>query len=219
MPTSVHSLDVEVLPLLSGMKLPKASMLDVLSKTAGERANVRTTDPNSAAGYETWRWAIRFLREDTELAKLGWVQCDHGQVEGIRNDELRIKLVPCSMDKHTGDPAPEKMPRNVRERGPAAKKMIVRNGRQVVMDFMEGPSPDPIDDYDFWYFGIRISDDYVTAEISRPDSVTDKGFIEHYSSRIIVAKPGDLDGLRVRDAVPEDFAAIDAPAIRRKSTT
>ena len=214
----VHSQDIHVLSLLGRMKLPKSALLDVLNKTAGERANVRGTDPKSAAGYETWRWGTRFLREDAELAELGWVQCEHGQVEGIRHDELRIKLVICSMDKNTGNPDPEKMPRNVRERGPAARKLIERNHGQMVLGFMEAPSSDPIDDYDFWYFGVRIGDDFITAEVSRPDSVTEKFYIEHYSDRIIIAKPGDLDGLRRRDAIPEDFAAIEKPALRRKTT-
>lgn len=218
MPTSIHSEDVQVMPLLSAMRLPKSALLDILGKVAGERANVRDTDPNSAAGYETWRWGTRFLREDPDLADLKWVQCESRQVEGIRNDELRLKLVICSMDRHTGNPDPEKMPRNVRERGAAARKLIARNGRQLAMAFMDNPSPNPIDDYDFWYFAVCISDDFVAAEISRADSVTDKGYIEHYSDRIIIAKLGDLDGLRSRDSVPEEFAEIEKPALRRKST-
>ena len=38
------------------------------------------------------RWCTRFLRDDQRLKKLGWLPCKHSQVDGIRNDDLEMKV-------------------------------------------------------------------------------------------------------------------------------
>ena len=206
---------VEVIPLLTQMNLPYAVLIDLVSKTAGERANVRWSDPQTAAGYETWRWLTRFSREEKELSKLGWVPCTHKQIDGIRHDELRMKLVACNMDANTGNP--EKSPKSISDKGRATCDWINRNSHaQIRMDFGGAESQDPIDDYDFWYFGVHICDAYSAAEISRPEMVS-SGIISLFSPRIIIAEPGEIDGLNRKDDVPEEFAAVEKPSIARKS--
>src|ERR1700733_62839 len=112
---AVYVDEAVVVPLLTKMRLPRWVMLELASKVAGERANVTDDDPPSAVGYETWRWGTRFAREDETLKSLQWVACEKDQVSGIRNPELRTKLVACSTDMNTGNP--NKSPKNLSDKG------------------------------------------------------------------------------------------------------
>ena len=102
MSTKVFADETVVVPLLMKMHLPRWVLLDLASKTAGERANVAAYEPPPVAGFETWRWATRFFREDKTLRDGGWLLCDQDQVSGIRNADLGIKLVACTTDANTG---------------------------------------------------------------------------------------------------------------------
>jgi hypothetical protein len=118
-PTNLYIDETVVVPLLTQMRLPRWVLLDLASKTGGERANVAAHEPPPVAGFETWRWGTRYFREDQTLKDFGWLLCEEDQVSGIRNAELGIKIVVCSTDANTGTP---KTPRNVTERGPASRQ-------------------------------------------------------------------------------------------------
>jgi hypothetical protein len=207
MPTNLHADDASVIPLLARMRLPREVLLDVASKTGGERANVAAYEPPPVAGFETWRWATRFLREDRALAAGGWLLCELDQVSGIRNAALGIKLVACTTDFNTGSPV--KAPRNVTEKGPASRRLIGFNSPQMTLGFVKPEQKD-----DLWYYCLHVSEKYVSLEISRPTSETN-GIISSFSDRIIIAKPGDLPGIR-RIVVPEDFADVPRPTVSRR---
>lgn len=207
MPTNVYFKEEEVVPLLNKMRLPRWVILDLVAKVAGERANVTDDDPPTAVGYESWRWGTRYSREEETLKKLGWVACNKDQLAGIRNDALGIKLVVCNTDRNTGNPA--KPPKNLSERGPSACKEIQKNGRQLKMEFMVEEPRDQ-----FWYLCQWFCDAYISIEISRADDEVG-GVISNFSDRIIVAKPGEIPGIR-RFTVPQDFADVPKPKVARK---
>jgi len=205
----------EVIPRLNDLLLPADRMAEILERAAGERANVNGNDPITTPGTEMWRWATRFLREDPVLSELGWVLCRHGQIDGIRHDALRMKLVVINTDAATG--MPSKQPQNCAEKGPAAEKAIAGNARrdQISLFGDESEADDPIAAYDFWYYCVHASEKYVSAEVSRPDVIVART-IRNFSERLIIAKPGDMPGLRKPDPVPEDFAEVEKPALVRK---
>lgn len=208
--------EFKVVPRLVQLHLPKEVMLDVLERAAGERASVNGDDPVSTPGNEMRRWMTRFLRQSPELKDLGWVSCAHRQIEGIRNDVLRIKLVPLNTDARAG--MPSKQPISVSDRGPAAEKLIKANStRGQISLFGDDPAPqaDPIDDYELFYFCVHASEKALSAEISRPVGLT-AGFVSLFSERIILSQPGERPGLRRIDGVEEDFAEIEKPTIIRK---
>lgn len=207
MPTHVYVDETVVVPLLTQMRLPRFVLLDVASNTAGERANVAEYEPPPVVGFETWRWATRFLRENKILRDSGWVLCDQDQVSGIRNAELGIKLVACTTDANTGDPT--KPPKNVTEKGPASCRLIGQNTGQMRLGFIKD---DPRDD--LWYFCLHSSERYISLELSRPNLEL-AGFIVDFSDRIIIAKPGEIPGIR-RIVVAEDFAVVPRPQVSRK---
>lgn len=207
MPTNVYVEETVVVPLLIKMRLPRYVLLDVASSTAGERANVADYEPPPVAGFETWRWATRFLRENTTLRDAGWVLCDQDQVSGIRNAELGIKLVACTTDANTGNPL--KAPKNVTEKGPASCRLISRNTGQMRLGFI---ADEPRDD--LWYFCLHSSEQYISLELSRPNLEL-AGFIADFSDRIIISKPGEIPGIR-RVVVSEDFAVVPKPQVSRK---
>lgn len=215
MPYPILIEDFEVIPRLIQLGLPKDVVLDVLDKAVGERANVNSNDPVSTPGNEMRRWLTRYLREDQRLKALGWTSCAHNQLEGIRNDALKIKLVPLNTDAQAG--MPSKSPISVSDKGPAAEKAIKRNEdrRQSRLFIEPEAEPDLLDSYDFLYYCVHASDKSLSAEISRPSGLV-AGFVATYSERIVLCQPGERPGLRRPDPVLEEFAEIELPAIIRK---
>jgi hypothetical protein len=206
----------KVVSFLNGLRLPRHVMLEILSRISGERANVRTSDPKTAKGFESWRWGTRFCREDETLLSLGWISCEHNQIDGIRNDDLRVKLVVCNMSANAGNPDPHRQPKNTNRKGVANCARIDGNSPQLTMGFPSSTRLDPLDLYDFWYFGIHISEKQISAEISRANSEVG-GYIESFSDRIILARPGELPGLKSFGPITEDFAEVVMPSVGRKS--
>jgi hypothetical protein len=209
MASRLHIGDPVVVPLLTKMKLRREVLLDIASKTAGERANVEPTEPPPVIGFETWRWATRFLREEKAVQDDGWTICEQDQVSGIRNAALRIKLIACTTDENTGNP--NRRPKNVTEKGPAQCRLIARNWGQI--DLFGPAKEEPRDE--IWYYCLHASEKCISLEISRPDSVV-SGMIANFSDRIILAQPGDIPGIR-RIVVPEDFADVPKPQVSRKA--
>src|SRR5947209_3341434 len=107
--------EADVVPWLDRMRLPRDVMVGIFEATLGERANVTDSDPITTPGTETWRWGTRFCRDDPQLRKLGWVACRANRLDGIRNDDLGIKLVVYNTDSYTG--IISKTPRNTAEKG------------------------------------------------------------------------------------------------------
>jgi hypothetical protein len=195
------------------MRLPRDVMIRIFEATLGERANVTDSDPITTPGTETWRWGTRLCRDDPRLRQLGWVSCRANQLDGIRNDDLRIKLVVCNTDSYTG--IISKTPRNIAGKGAVSCKLIERNSGQECFPFIKPDDTADYSEYDFWNFCIHASDRAVAAEISRPDDIVGE-FIRHFSDRVILCKPGDKPGLRRPDPVPEEFAEVEKPTLIRK---
>jgi len=208
MPTKIYVGETIVVPLLTKMRLPHAVLLELASKIAGERANVAEHEPANVAGFETWRWGTRYFREDGTLKGLDWLLCDRDQVSGIRNDALGIKLVVCGTDGNTGNPF--KSPRNISEKGPASCRLIGKNTGQMKLGFV---ADEPHDD--LWYFCLWPGEQYISIEVSRPNSEI-AGVVTSFSDRIIVAKPGEIPGIR-KVVVPQEFAEVPKPQVSRKN--
>lgn len=216
MPNAVLFQEHEVIPELVQMRLPRELMIDIFEKALGERGNVNALDPVETGGTEMRRWMTRYLRECEDLKNLGWSLCRHGQIEGIKNDDLKLKLAFTNTDDRTGFIS--KQPSNVAEKGARTASLAERNHKSAQFNLLglgEVDQPDPISNYDFWYFCGHVGDEYVSAEISRPDKMVG-GFIRNFSKRIIICQPGEKSGLRAHNPVPEDFAEIDQPSISRK---
>lgn len=207
--------DFEAISDLTALRLPEDRLLDVLDRAVGERSNVTESDPAGTGGLEMRRWCTRYLRDDPDLKALGWVSCSHGQLEGIRNDDLRAKLIVVNTDAATG--MREKMPRNVAEKGASSERLIDRNARAQEMSLFgpEAENIDPIEAYDLWFYCVHAGEKYVSAEVSRPTGIV-AGFVSSFSHRILICRPGDRDGLRRTPVVPEDFADVALPNIRIK---
>jgi hypothetical protein len=210
MPAIIYSEYPVVLPLLNRMRLERQTLIDIGIKVGGERANVADCEPPQVAGFETWRWGTRFLREDEALKVLEWEACEQDQVSGIRNPKLGIKLVVCATNINTGNPHPSKQPKNIKDRGPASRRLIHQNTRQIPFGFM--PPDDPKDE--LWYYCLHLSQQHIGIEISRPTDEYE-GYITDFSHRIIIAKPGDIPGMR-KFQVPEEFAHVPRPQASRK---
>jgi len=213
MPERVLFSEIEVMSRLHQLRLPKDILQDVLDAAAGERANVNSSDPCGTAGLEMRRWTTRFLRTDQRVRELGWKVCRHRQIEGIRNDELKMKVAFMNTDKRTG--MPQKSPASVSERGTIAELLINQNKSAGQTEMFDLPPLDPLQKYDFWYLCAFVNENQFAAELSRPIEIT-KGLVTDYSERIIIWQPGDKEGLVRPEPVAEDFAEIALPELKRK---
>lgn len=210
MAVTVYAEDPVVLPLLARMRLSRQVLIDIGIKVGGERANVQEYEPPQVGGFETWRWGTRFFREEAVLRELGWEICEEDQVSGIRNAKVGIKLVVCATNANTGNPDPDRQPKNLSDRGPASRHLIHRNTGQMRLGFL--PSEDPKEE--LWYYCLYLSERHIGIEIFRPDDEFGAQ-ITSYSDRIIIAKPGDIPGIR-KFQVPEEFANVPRPQASRK---
>ena len=210
----VFCADFDVVPHLTKLRLPKTVLLDVLDRAAGERANVNANDPSGTHGLEMRRWSTRFLRENDELSEYGWVACSHNQVEGIRNDELRVKVAFMNTDAATG--MLSKVPQSVADKGPVSEIMIKGNHNRDQGRLFDTPEVvDPIMSYDFWYLCANVSARHITAELSRPVGLKNN-IVNDFSMRLILWQPGEKDGIGHPGPVLEEFAEVEKPTISRK---
>jgi hypothetical protein len=209
MPAKIYLEEVEVVSQLNKMRLPRWVILEIISKIAGERANVTDDDPPTAVGYETWRWGTRFCREDKKLKELGWRACERDQISGLKNDRVRIKLVICSTDANTGS---KRTPKSLSEKGPAGCRLVSKNSAQASFPFID----DREDNYDLWYLCVYFCERHITAEVSRPTSEV-AGIVTDFSDRIIVAGPDEIPGIRRLAPVLREFADVPKPKVTRKS--
>lgn len=216
MPSIVKHQDFEVLPHLEAMNLPREILLDIFDKALGEWAVVNDDDPVETGLDEMRRWLTRYLRSDMRLRERGWVKCKHGKIEGIKNDALRLKLAVINTDARTG--VISKIPSNASKKGPQTKLLTEQNCAVAEPDmfgYVKGDCDDPVSKYDFWCFCVHVNDDVKTAEVSRPIGFVD-GFVRNFSTRVILLEPGQHEGRRRPNPVPEDFAQIDQPSITRR---
>ncbi len=205
--------DFEVIPRLTQLKLPKELMLEIFDRALGERSNVTASDPAGTGGNEMRRWLVRYLRDEKFLKELGWRPCAYEQIEGIRHDGLRLKLVVMNTDACTG--MPEKLPKNVAEKGAASERLIARNCAhpRLFEDEPKSDEDDAVKGYDLWYFCAFAGESYATAEISRPNGIVD-GVVSSFSERIILCRPGEKPGLRrAIPAIAEEFAEVEKPTL------
>lgn len=208
MPANVFVDETVVVPMLTRMMLPRWVLLEMATKIGGERANVAPNEPPQVAGFETWRWGTRFFREEATLKESSWISCDENQVAGIRNERLKLKLVVCSTNGNTGNP--ERHPKNISMKGPASCGLIDKNNGQEAFSFMPADPPS----FDLWYYCIHLSEKCISIEVSRPIAQS-SGIITDFSDRIIIAKPGEIPGIR-RVIVSEEFAEIPKPQVSRR---
>lgn len=212
MPTAVYTDETQVVPILTQMGLPRWVILEIASQVAGERANVSPNDAPPVIGFETWRWGTRFSREHLELKRLGWTPCEENQVSGLYNEERNLKLVFCNTDSNTGKV--NKRPKNTNEKGPASCRLIGSNASpkqgSLFPDTPPAKKPPQL-----WYFCAYFCDAHIAVEISMPIEEVG-GIVSDFATRIIVARPGEIPGVR-RHIVPREYADVPKPKVTRKS--
>lgn len=95
-------------------------------------------------------------------------------------------------------------------KGPASCDLIDKNHGQEMFAFMPPTAPT----IDLWYYCIHLSEQHIAIELSRP-TLQVGGIITDFSDRIIIARPGEIPGIR-RVLVSEDFAELPKPQVSRR---
>lgn len=186
----------EVGSRLAALGWTTSELNEVVDAAVSGRNSVTANDVPNAAGWYSWAWGSRRLRELGVMKNLS--RDDNDSVPGVRDDARGIKFVMANMDAGTGDP--NEIPKNISERGPATSRAISTNDENwsqlliesqnivAFKDFVAAPN-DP-SGLVLWYLCVFAEGDTVRAELSCPNSCT-RGFISGYSQRIIFRGFGD----------------------------
>jgi hypothetical protein len=184
---------------------------------AGESARDSCTanDPRNAPGFFAWARCVRALREI--LAPLGWIRDDEDALETAINPDGSIAIDVVTGNDETGIPEPTAMPNTKYPKGPATGRAINSN-RDTLFEALEWEEgaierSNAAKRQTWILLRKRVSDDLLRAELSLPESMTEQGFVERWSIRIILDI--DIGPALARQSSGPSEPIIDVPVRRR----
>lgn len=99
---------------LAELSLEEELLVVALQRGITEKLTAMFADPKTAGGYDLWRYATRYLRE--QLHARGWIISDRNNVALVRDPVNGTILIVCSGDSQTGSLIGEQ-PRTRRSKG------------------------------------------------------------------------------------------------------
>ena len=186
--------DADVDTLLRSMELDREKLRAVVAYADGHRALCTSNDVKGFELITMHDKAARGLRDTFGGDR--WEKDETDNQAGIRNPHLKIRVIPCNLDKNAGNPDPSISPRNRHPKG-AASKAKIRCNRTGWLPGLPMPEPEK-DEYETWIFGMYADDDGRGAELSLPLSYSATQF--KFVTRIILEQRGYDDGIGARKA-------------------
>ncbi|WP_145748640.1 hypothetical protein [Nitrospirillum amazonense] len=178
--------EMEVVPRLEQLGLPKAALLDVVRAAVGSRRNATPFHPLSAAGQFSWIEGTTHLRR--VFVPQGWEVCRRDNIESIFNESVGIKVVFQNADR-AGDPLYDPI---------ASSKKGAGSARAVELGQYELFPEHKIKETAeitaaAWMLFVYADGDDVRAELSCPIAINDEKY-DGFHERILLVKKGEWDG-------------------------
>ncbi len=194
--------------VLAGHDDPRWGLLEVVRAAVAGRAGSTGNDARAVAGFNAWSFPTRRLRE-LYRGHQGWDAFETNGVEGIINEEKKLKVIAVSTDEGTCDP--DVSPRNRTRKGPATGSVIDLNSQLSLF----GPQELAAQKNGFQTWEVCTFDDGndVRAELSCP-TVFDGGHFIKFDERIFLVDLGEWN----RIAIDMDSGGADdiVPEVRRR---
>ena len=156
-------------------------------------AECTALDPVSAAGYESWRWTVRRLRE--VLVPYGWEAIDeHGLplvLNVVPDEGPPIAISVSTGDAWTGNR--DRNPSTKYSKGPITASLVAINEEQLRLEFAGRPDLRAVPDEGerlTWILLVHWTPTTAQVELSLPASINPAGFVTVWRERVIL---GDID--------------------------
>jgi hypothetical protein len=202
----------EVDALLEEMRLDRAGLVTSVRFAASEFTLCTENDAVGFPNMVAYDKAGRRLRE-LYLPK-GWIRDNSNNQVAIKNDELKLRIVPCNFDEHAGNP--NIRPANRSPKGEVSRKKALCN-RTAWLPGFEPSEPLPDDDgYLTWLLGIYIEHEKpIGAELSFPTDFKGDYFTQ-LAKRILLMFGDDDDRITAKTPNTDDtFGEIEIEVKRK----
>ena len=166
---------------LAELGLSAADVEFVLSGADAEARTWTALAPPVIAGMARWGKTNELLR--VRLVPRGWVHDDPRNMPRTISPARDFAIVAATGDGGTG--RPDVTARNLYARGVETVRAI-GHGDQLAFDY-PGLEPAPADDLVIWLLLYHLAGDEITAELSRPRSISPGGYVDSWAERILLA--------------------------------
>lgn len=190
---------------LSSKGLTQACLQGVLS-----RSNCTDYNTKGGAGFTQWDSTVRALREI--FCNHIWDKYEHGGLEGIVSNELKIRIIPSSGNLATGNPNQPASNKN-----PKGMNMIQLVERSLQGSLFYG-YPNQTDDDKFKTYILLYNSNKteLKMELSEPTSIR-KGKVVAWNERIIIDS-FKFDKEPINIPLIDNNDTIDIPVLRKITT-
>jgi len=170
------------------------------------RNDVTANDPQTAAGWDAWRYGIRVMRET--FCGEEWRCYRKDGVEGIVNHEKKIRVLFMNVDK-----AADKniSPRACSPKGIAVQRAAVGQPTlfpEIFPELEEG------EEYETWFLMVEANGDQVCAELSMITEISGKS-LEGFIERIFIARGEMINDFEV-DNIEDEVVEFDIEITRKQ---
>ena len=175
---------------LEDLGLQAESLAGVLRGCLAGYLSCTSLDAPTRAQTEVYFEAVRLLRE--WLLPLGWEFDNVDQQPRVFSRDRGIAIVFASGDSNTGKPFPH--PRTRRAKGEATQTKIMVNQSQLSLAFEQDPSDLATEDgpagLTTYILLVSVDEKGLRAELSIPEDMDASGFIDTWTTRILLAMVG-----------------------------
>lgn len=206
---------IAVMNALAELGLRPEYLSDALLAGELARDSCTANDPRSAGGFFAWSRSVRSLREI--LAHLGWFR-DDDAISTVVSPDGSIAIDVVTGNDDTGQTHAGATPNTKYPKGPATERAVNSNQHSLLdlLEWEEGAVEQTAGAtrQTWMLLRKRVGDDLLLAELSLPESMTEQGYVERWSVRIIL----DIDigpALAVQEGNSSGEPPIDVPVRRR----
>lgn len=189
--------------------LDRSLLTRAIQKGDAERQTCTRLDPPLLGGLLRWGRIVRYLREP--LIQQGWGTDDTSNYARTVSPSGLVSIVVATGDAATGKAAYQ--PRTRCPKGPLTSQAVRRNQQMAL--FGTRAAQAGIADQT-WFLLVGDDAEGVWAELSYPSSITPTGWIDDWSTRIIIGSVGPGDSALPAPEPGVPTPPIDVPVVRKQ---
>jgi hypothetical protein len=166
-------------------------------------------DPPMLPGLMAWGKTIRFLRD--QLVPLGWVPDNTKNYSTIGNAKKGVAIAASAGDAWTGKHGPNQNPSTRNPKGTETKRAIGNNQLHFFEISQSFPQPQQASGVETWlllYYWDEEAEE-IRVELSLPREMNDQGYVNRWSTRIILAPVPLMSGPAAQDVPADDEGETD----------